>query len=138
MARIHAPDPAGRHLHHAGRRLRPSGQVTTTGPSVSELVHTQRLRLVNVVVLLLVAAAAASWLTVNLLSRDQVAAAPALLVTLVLPIVFWQVRAAPVVLLAFAATGIERFRDPLADNPLGKIPLFSSFSGNFGVSGAIV
>src|SRR2546421_11048687 len=105
MARIHAPDPAGRHLHHAGRRLRPSGQVTTTGPSVSELVHTQRLRLVNVVVLLLVAAAAASWLTVNLLSRDQVAAAPAPPVTPGRPVRFWRGRAGPVGPLPFSAAG---------------------------------
>jgi O-Antigen ligase len=112
--------------------------VTSADLSVSELVQSQRLRVVSVVLLVLVAAVITSSIAVDLVSRGQTAAAPGLLAALVLPVVFWRVRSAPVVLLAFAATGVERFRDPGVDNPLGKIPLFSSFSGNFGVSGAIV
>lgn len=59
-------------------------------------------------------------------------------VVFVMPLLFWWVRAAPVVLLVIAATGFQRFSDPGADAVTAKVPIFRSFSESYGVSGAIV
>jgi O-antigen ligase len=112
--------------------------VINSQSSVSELLENERLRVATVMGLLVGTAALTGMIAVNLMARGQMPLVPALVAAVALPILFWRVPSAPLVISAFAATGIERFRDPASDNPLGKIPIFSSISGNFGLSGAIV
>ena len=57
---------------------------------------------------------------------------------LFLPVLFWRVRAAPVVLFAVVATSIERFSDPGADAITAKAHLFQSFQEAYGIPGGII
>ncbi len=111
--------------------------TSETVPPVAELDRTQRLRQVTVLGLLLAAAAifgpAAGALLYAGKPLDIV-----LFAVLLLPFLFWRVRAAPVVMVMAAATGFPRFPDPGADAITAKIPLFRSFSDSYGLSGAAI
>src|ERR1041385_6413387 len=73
-----------------------------------------------------------------MLSMSDHAVAIVFVGALFVPVLFWRVRPAPVVMLVVIGTMIERFSDPSPDALTAKVPLFRSFQEVYGISGGII
>ncbi|HSR22408.1 MAG TPA: O-antigen ligase family protein, partial [Candidatus Eisenbacteria bacterium] len=74
----------------------------------------------------------------GMLSASGHAFVIAFVFALLVPVLFWRVRASPAVLFAVVGTSIERFSDTGADAVTAKVHLFQSFQEAYGVPGGII
>ena len=107
------------------------------GLAVSDLVQTERLRIVLTAVLLMATALLFGPAAGMLVVGGQAFAA-AFFAVVLLPLIFWRVPGSPVILLVLAATNIERLGDDHLDAITANIPLFRSLRDSYGIPGAIV
>ena len=111
--------------------------VRTYGLSVSDLVRTQRLRVIATGMLLFALAFLFGSGTGMLILGGHPFAI-FFFAAVLMPLLFWRVPASPVIFLVAAATSIERFAEDFPDAITSRIPLFRSLQDSFGISGAIM
>jgi O-Antigen ligase len=113
------------------------GQAESVATAVTGVVRTRRLQVAAAGALLVLMALLLGPLGGRLAAADH-AFAVAFVGALLVPVLFWRVPAAPVVMFTIIGTSIERFSDPSPDAITAKVPLFRSFAEVYGISGAIV
>jgi hypothetical protein len=113
--------------------------VSTPSPTltVTDVLRTRRFQVLAAFGLLVVLAMLLGPLG-GILSASDHGFAVAFVLGLFVPVLFWRVPTAPVVVFTVIATSIERFADTGADAITAKIPLFRSPQELYGLSGLIV
>ena len=105
--------------------------------AVSGVARTRRLQVAAAGALLVLVAALLGPLG-GFLSASGHGFLIAFVFALLVPVLFWRVRASPAVLFVVVGTSIERFSDTGADAITAKVHLFQSFQEAYGVPGGII